>query len=236
MKLKHLESLLSEVDIFETPKITLEQYPTSAHIASRMLYTAEHTYSDIGSAAVVDLGTGTGMLGIAAVMMGAGNVIGIDIDEDALEIAKRNIRGILCGECSDGDSEAGDNKTNGVEPTDPIPSIDLLHMDVKTIPSMHSLHKCADTVLTNPPFGTKGNKGIDVEFLRAAFHLSRGAVYSLHKTSTRAYIGKWAMRNGAVGAEPIVALRYDLPKSYDFHTRKAVDVEVDIWRFEMKQC
>jgi rRNA N6-adenosine-methyltransferase METTL5 len=226
MKLKQLESHLSEVDIFETPKIRLEQYPTSAHIASRMLYTAKHSYDDIGSATVVDLGTGTGMLGIAAAIMGAGHVIGIDIDQDALEIAKRNIRGILFGEDSDGDGDEGIDET--------VPSIDLLHMDVTTIPTITALHKSADTVLLNPPFGTKGNKGIDMEFLRAAFHVSRGAVYSLHKSSTRAYIGKWAMRNGAVGAEPIVALRYDLPKSYDFHTSKAVDVEVDIWRFEMK--
>ena len=57
MKLKQLESHLSEVDIFKTPKISLEQYPTSAHIASRMIYTAEQTYDDIGSATVVDLGT-----------------------------------------------------------------------------------------------------------------------------------------------------------------------------------
>ncbi len=226
MKLKQLESHLSEVDIFETPKISLEQYPTSAHIASRMIYTAEQTYDDIGSATVVDLGTGTGMLGIAAAIMGAGHVLGIDIDQDALEIARRNIRGILFDEDSGDDGDGRDDE--------PVPSIDLLHMDVTAIPTMSSLHKCADTVLTNPPFGTKGNKGIDVEFLRAAFHVSRGAVYSLHKSSTRAYIGKWAMRNGAVGAEPIVALRYDLPKSYDFHTRKAVDVEVDIWRFQMK--
>ncbi len=95
MRLKQLESCLSGVDIFDAPKIRLEQYPTSAHIASRMLYTAQHSYDDIGSATVVDLGTGTGMLGIAAAIMGAGHVIGIDIDQDALEIAKRNIRGII---------------------------------------------------------------------------------------------------------------------------------------------
>lgn len=234
MRLKQLESCLSEVDIFDAPKIRLEQYPTSAHIASRMLYTAQHSYDDIGSATVVDLGTGTGMLGIAAAIMGAGHVIGIDIDQDALEIAKRNIRGILFGEGDEDDEDDGDDGDEDDGDSDPVPSMDLLQMDVTAIRTVPSLHKCADTVLLNPPFGTKGNKGIDMEFLQAAFHMSRGAVYSLHKSSTRAYIGKWAMRNGAVGAEPIVALRYDLPKSYDFHTRTAVDVEVDVWRFEMK--
>uniref|UniRef100_A0A672YKD5 Methyltransferase like 5 n=1 Tax=Sphaeramia orbicularis TaxID=375764 RepID=A0A672YKD5_9TELE len=33
MKLKELESCLQQVDTFETPKILLEQYPTSPHIA-----------------------------------------------------------------------------------------------------------------------------------------------------------------------------------------------------------
>lgn len=33
MKLKELESCLQQVDTFEEPKILLEQYPTSAHIA-----------------------------------------------------------------------------------------------------------------------------------------------------------------------------------------------------------
>lgn len=33
MKLKELESYLQQVDVFEEPKILLEQYPTSPHIA-----------------------------------------------------------------------------------------------------------------------------------------------------------------------------------------------------------
>ncbi len=33
MKLKELESCLQQVDGFEEPKILLEQYPTSPHIA-----------------------------------------------------------------------------------------------------------------------------------------------------------------------------------------------------------
>ena len=233
-QLKQLESHLSDVEVFERPKIELEQYPTSAHIASRMLFTAEHTYGDIASRTVVDLGTGTGMLGIAAAMMGAGHVLGIDVDEDALEIAKRNVRGILFGE-DDEDDDEDDEDDDEVDDDDPVPSCELLHMDVTRIPLMPSLRNCCDTVVTNPPFGTKGKKGIDVEFLRAAFHLSTRAVYSLHKTSTRDYIGKWAARNGAVSAEPIVELRYDLPKTYGFHRQNSVDVMVDVWRFEMAE-
>lgn len=44
-----------------------------------------------------------------------------------------------------------------------------------------------DTVIMNPPFGTKNNAGIDINFLKAAFHITNNVVYSLHKTSTRYY-------------------------------------------------
>lgn len=45
--------------------------------------------------------------------------------------------------------------------------------------------KYFDTVIMNPPFGTKNNAGIDMEFLEVAVRLAKTAVYSLHKTSTR---------------------------------------------------
>ena len=41
MKLKELESFLSQCEHFKTPKIALEQYATSAHIAARMIYAAQ---------------------------------------------------------------------------------------------------------------------------------------------------------------------------------------------------
>jgi hypothetical protein len=51
----------------------------------------------------------------------------------------------------------------------------------------------ADVVLMNPPFGTK-RKGVDMEFLRVAFGVSRGTIYSLHKSSTRQHIQRMAER------------------------------------------
>jgi len=40
MKLRQLESILSEVDTFDEPSIDLEQIATPAHLAARMIYTA----------------------------------------------------------------------------------------------------------------------------------------------------------------------------------------------------
>ena len=44
-------------------------------------------------AVVLDVGTGTGILAMAAVLLGAESALGIDIDEEAVRVATENIRG-----------------------------------------------------------------------------------------------------------------------------------------------
>lgn len=62
MKLRYLETALSDVDVFDDPKVELEQVPTSAHIAARMIHSAAEVYGDIEDKLVGDFGVGTGML------------------------------------------------------------------------------------------------------------------------------------------------------------------------------
>ena len=88
---------------------------------------------------------------------------------------------------------------------------------------------CVDTVLTNPPFGTKQNAGIDITFLRAATRMARRAVYSFNKTSTREYLTK-KIKQWGYRVEVVAQMRYDIPKMYHFHTQDSVDVEVDLIR------
>ena len=71
MKLKQLESYLSSIKPFAEPNYELEQYPTSAHLAARVMHTADQ-YGDIEDKAVGDFGCGTGMFAIASQMLGAG--------------------------------------------------------------------------------------------------------------------------------------------------------------------
>ena len=79
MKLKKLESVLQDVVGFNAPKIELEQYPTSPHIASRILFTAHSAYDDIEDKAVIDLGCGTGMFAVGAAVLGSAYTLGLSL-------------------------------------------------------------------------------------------------------------------------------------------------------------
>lgn len=59
----------------DEPKIQFEQYPTTPHLAARMLYTADTVYDDIEDKAIGDFGSGCGILSIAANILGAGLVV-----------------------------------------------------------------------------------------------------------------------------------------------------------------
>ncbi|XP_020099433.1 methyltransferase-like protein 5 isoform X2 [Ananas comosus] len=200
MKLKHLEGLLGDLQQFSNPKVELEQYPTGPHIASRMIYTAENSFDDISGKVVADFGCGCGTLGVASSLLGAEHVVGIDIDPQSLEIASQNAE----------DLEVG---------------INFIWSDIKNLKLRGPL---VDTVVMNPPFGTR-KKGSDMEFLCMALKVASRAVYSLHKTTTRE---RTALRDyGAKSAEVLCELRFDVPQLYKFHKKKEVDVAVDLWRF-----
>jgi rRNA N6-adenosine-methyltransferase METTL5 len=210
IKLKKLEEYLQCVDSFEKPKILLEQYITPSHIASNLLFTIQNNYDDLDGKLICDLGCGTGMLSIGAAILGSSHTIGFDIDPQALTTAKNNI--------------------DEME----ISNIDFVQCDVLSDLSFEdcSWHKKFDTVLMNPPFGTKKNAGMDMKFLKIATMLSKNVVYSLHKSSTREFIQK-KTKELKVDGEVIAQLRYNLESSYKFHKKSSVDIEVDVWRFSV---
>ncbi|KAL0337392.1 UNVERIFIED_CONTAM: rRNA N6-adenosine-methyltransferase METTL5 [Sesamum calycinum] len=156
MKLKQLEGLLGSLQQFENPKIELEQYPTGPHIASRLLYTAENSFGDVSDKVVADFGCGCGTLGLAAGLLGAEHVIGFDIDAESIEIASSNADELEL-------------------------DMDFIQCDIR---NLRLSDQAIDTVVMNPPFGTR-KKGADMDFLSMALKVASGAVYSLHKTTTR---------------------------------------------------
>ena len=187
------------------------------------------------------------VLTIASLLMGAESVVGVDLDPGAVALARDNCdafdpplepafrlaripEDVLTwnrAEASDGedakdDAEGESRDVNEVKETEGSES--------RRRDKGGPLH--ADTVVMNPPFGTR-RKGADMGFLRAALTVAKTAVYSLHKTSTRAHIEKHALGTlRAARAEVLAELRYELPKVYAHHRQASVDIEVDLWYFE----
>lgn len=134
--------------------------------------------------------------------------LGVDIDQDALEVAHRNIEEFEV-------------------------DVDLILADVISEKSIFVENRKFDTVIMNPPFGTR-KKGADTQFVQKGLALSNNAVYSLHKSSTRNHFQKKAEEWG-VSFEVVAQLRFDIPKMYKFHKKETADVQVDLLRFAWPQ-
>ena len=93
MKLRQLEIALETINGFAEPDLEREQYQTPAPLAARLLFHAS-VNGHITGMTVYDLGCGTGILAIGAALLGAAHVTGIDSDESALEIARKNASGL----------------------------------------------------------------------------------------------------------------------------------------------
>jgi|Deesub1362A_J573_1020465.scaffolds.fasta_scaffold00350_16 putative methylase len=86
---KRLEILLEKCKAFESPKAVLEQYTIPSKAAAEILYLA-YMKGDIKDKRIYDLGCGTGRLAIGCALLGAKEITGVDIDEEALKIASHN--------------------------------------------------------------------------------------------------------------------------------------------------
>ncbi|KAH3768003.1 phosphatidylinositol-3,5-bisphosphate 5-phosphatase [Pelomyxa schiedti] len=186
-----------------SPVTKWEQYSTPPHLAAHILFTAENSYGDISDRVVADLGCGCGILTVGSLLLESSFTVGIDIDSNALSVAQSN--------CEEFD----------------ITNVDFVQGDVVAGLDFMRNRKSFDTVIMNPPFGTK-SKGVDMAFLASALKIAP-VVYSLHKTSTREYILKKAEQLGA-RASVLAELRWDLGNTYKFHKKESVDIEVDFFR------
>ncbi len=197
MKLRKLEMLLEQVSGFSHPVPEREQYQTPAALAARLLYTA-FLSGDIAGLRVLELGSGTGILGIGAALLGAGEVIGVEIDQDATLIAEENTEKL------------------GV-------NISFVSADLAD-PGTWAQVPEADTVIMNPPFGAQVEHAdrpfIDLALARAE------VVYGIFNAGSEQFIRQYIADRAEIAT--VIAAEFSIPRTFFFHTEDKRDIPVEI--------
>lgn len=200
---RDLARRLESVVDFEEPSPALEQYLTPPEIAAHLLHFAS-TQGDLAGRTVVDLGTGTGMLAIGATHADPARVVGVDIDSDALTLARENER-----------------RAGG-----PV-SVGWVRADASRPP----LSLSSATVLSNPPFGAqRGRRHADRAFLEAASDLA-SVSYTIHNEGSQEFVESFAADNGGTVTHAFQAT-FSLERRFSFHTSESTDLETEVFRTE----
>lgn len=203
MRKKQLEIFLSNLKEMEDPDMFEEQYTTPGDIAAEIALFAYHR-GDIEGKTVIDLGSGTGRLGIASLLLGSKKTYFVEKDKRAVEILKDNLKTLTL-------------KTNQILGEYEITEGDALLVLLR-----------GDTIIQNPPFGTKKRK-MDTKFLKKAFEIGN-VVYSLHKKGNYDFIRNFALENGFELVE-MEDFNFPIKAMFEVHKKRKVVIEVELYRF-----
>ena len=217
-----LERFLSRVSPQLLPRVELEQYTISEHIAANMLYIAAYSNGDILGKKVLDLGCGTGRFALGAAFLGAGQVVGIDIDRSAVETASENSK--------------VSNLKNKVQ---------WILGDIGSITGQF------DTVLQNPPFGVQRREA-DRPFLVKALEVGSSvySLHSHPEVDDRLikrlksskgflslqatpFLERFVEKNNGY-VESVYAMLMTIPRLFDFHKKIKHDFVVDLYVIKKK--
>lgn len=203
---KHLEMKLQSIPSHPNPKVGLEQYTTPSVIASDLVWNA-FSLGDVENRSVIDLGCGTGIFTIASALMGANSSIGVDIDEDSIDLATQL-----------------KDKLN-------VDNAEFIVSDICEFNESLDV----DTIFQNPPFGSQKNAepGQDLKFINKAIDLNPHVLYSFHMASTQDFLMKYYEDNG-LEITHIFGYKFPIPRIYDFHTKEKQDVNVIVIRAQLK--
>ncbi|MBW2989223.1 METTL5 family protein [Candidatus Woesearchaeota archaeon] len=210
---------LSAIKGFIDPKVRVEQYMTDSEIAATVLWDA-YMKGDIEGKVIADLGCGTGILGIGAMMLGASKAYLVESDGSAIAIAKENVRDM---ESEGLIKKAGKKGEKGKEESESEGSAEFFFGDVSDFKIK------ADTVIMNPPFGVKSEHS-DRRFLEKAFEIS-DVVYSFHKSGTVRFVEMLAKAKG-FRITQVIDLKFPLKASMRFHKKRIERIGVSCLRME----
>ena len=220
--------ILERIPKHPNPKVGLEQYSTPATIAADLIWNA-YGLGDINDMNILDLGCGTGIFAIASSLMGASYSLGVDIDEESVDLAKITKNDIFQEYDIDNANAnfiVGDiNSFNSIS--------DLLNESSheKIDNNAMSLNRF-DTLIQNPPFGSqeKGKRHADRRFMEFAVS-SADVIYSFHMKNTEEFVIDFYRELGADVTHKLV-YKFPIPKIYDFHKDESRDVKVVVLRIE----
>lgn len=203
---RELARRLTAVEGFDDPSLEREQYPTPPDLAAHLLSLAA-LRDDVGDCTVLDLGTGTGVLALGAALLGPTRVVGVEVDPDALGVARENERRLA-----------------------PVTRVEWVHGDVRRLPAS------ADdpvTVVANPPFGAvDGRAGADRPFLAAAAAVAEVS-YTVHNAGSESFVRSYAGDAGGDVTDGYAA-DLDVGRQFDHHERDRATLEVEVYRIDWR--
>ncbi|MBN2156600.1 MAG: 50S ribosomal protein L11 methyltransferase [Candidatus Lokiarchaeota archaeon] len=227
IKKKNLISIVQSMQGFESPDIRLEQYVTDAVSTVDFLYYVAVDNGDIANNIILDLGAGTGRLGLSSLLLGAKRVYAFEIDKSAIEVL-----------------------TNNADTLDLLDDVEIIQCDIAKIHPEEISElinrinayksracnqlECNIICIMNPPFGVH-SKNADRPFLNLAMQIS-DTIYSLHLSNpkTRSFIQRFIERNGW-GTSTIHSQKIVLVSSYAFHKKKRKEIMADVYKMEKKR-
>jgi putative methylase len=201
-----LAVILSQLEGFKRPKVRVEQHNTDSEIAAAMLWDAYYK-GDIAKKVIVDLGCGTGILGIGALLLGAERVFFVDSESSAIKVAKSNLQKL---------------KSEGYGMGRAV----FVCKDVK------ELNEKADVVIQNPPFGTKVRHA-DRLFLKKAMETAP-VVYSFHKIESKRFIESFS-RDNFYKVTHYSEFDFPLKATFEYHKKRIHRIMVGCWRLERRK-
>jgi putative methylase len=218
-----LELLLSQIAPHPSPKPSLEQYTIPADVAATMLHIAAYSHGGIVDKTVLDLGCGTGRLALGAAFLGAKQVVGVDIDKDAVKVAFEN-----------------SVRTNLKE------KVQWVAGDIDAV------HGNFDAVLQNPPFGVQRRKA-DRKFLEKALETGKiiyslhkcpekdkAFIKKLKasKTNVAPVAPSPFLKNFIEGRggkiKAVYAMIMTIPHMFSFHTKRKHEFVADLYVIEKR--
>ena len=197
---KSLAIVLGNLKGHPNPKEFLEQYMLSNDVAAKILWFAGKVNDDLSGKVVLDLGCGTGILAIGAILLGADFAVGVDVDLASLKVALENAHTLHV------DS-----------------SISFINSDIS------HLNLSADTVIQNPPFGVQ-RRGADRLFLKKAMESADViySLHKYTEKNHRFLMNFIVEHDGKV--THALHLTLTIPHLFPFHRRLKHKVNVVLYR------